>query len=102
MKELDKQELSHIRHEFSLLFHLAEPYNECVFYSAIGQRGIVEWEVRGGEQPIDQIIAEIQNAGEDPNEWSLLALLKKPLPEGFIIPDEFKGIRTYVTIKDRD
>jgi hypothetical protein len=103
MKEGIPENPGAIRGEFSRLYHLTRPFSDHVFYSAIGERFVLEWMwERGREDPLDQVKSDITERGEDPDELVLLAILRSQLPEGVDIPDEFKGIKTYILISQDD
>jgi len=99
MSLIAPMEIQEIVREFMEKYYDAESFRECVIMCGYSQYYVMEWATRkivGENKSVAQIREEIIKKGEDPYGWVLQIGLRKKIPEGIEIPDEFKGLKIYV------
>lgn len=89
------QEVNRIKEEFVQTYMMKKPWNEFVTMVGLTQRTIVEWSNRGRKGSPEEVRKELEQAGENPNEWFIHVGLKRPLPENVSLPTVFKDIKVY-------
>ena len=69
------------------------PFDEYITSVGLTNRLALEWSKQDGMRSRSQIIADLRQLGDDPDEKFLLIGLRRPLPRSLGLPPDYNGFK---------
>ena len=74
------------------------PYDEYITSVGLTNRLTLEWSKQAGTRSRNEVIAELRQLGEDPDEKFIMIGLRRPLPLSLGLPPDYNGFKIHTEV----